>query len=165
LRSTSKFDQAYYSEGSFITSWDQRLDPHLFACKEAVDNGIDSFLTPGVLTPNQSELRTHLDETEDAVETGFRNERARSLSLPILPPVLPTKRNEPIPRGAEIIAIDDSDDDEEDSLVVVPPLDAILEMVTEPATVGPEEPEVLERSQTSKLYFIIFFAGNLISLL
>ena len=150
MRSTSDFYQGYYSEGNVITSWDQQLDPHLFARAEGVDNDIDSFLTPGVLTPNQSELRTDLDETEDAVETGFRNETARSLSLPIFPPVFPLKRNEPIPQDAEIIAIDDSDDDGEDSLVVVPPLDAILEMVTEPAIGYPEEPEVSDEFQTSR---------------
>ena len=149
MRSTSDFYQAYYSEGNVNTSWGQQLDPRLFGSAEGVDNDIDSFLTPGVLTPNQSELRIHLNETEDAVETGFRNERTRSLSPPISP-VLPLKRSEPIPQDAEIIAIDDSDDDGEDSLVVVPPLDAILEMVTEPATGHPEEPEVSEESQTSR---------------
>ena len=147
LRSVSEFQQNYY-EGNAIASWDE-LDPHFFAHTEDVDIGIDSFLSFGTFAPKQSELRTHLSGTEYPIETGSK-QSSQSMSLPALTSVAPSKRYEPIPQGAEVITLDDSDDDGEDSVEVIPPLNAILEMVTEPGTRHPEEPEVAEESQTSK---------------
>lgn len=150
LQPTSENCRDHYSKGKDIASLDLQFDPHFPAPAEDVDGGIDSFLTPEALTPSES--RIHLDETDEA-EIGSTHESVQPLLHSVSTPIFTSRRNEPIPQDAEIIAVDDSDDyeDEEDGLQVIPPPDAILEAATEPALVHLEESDVVvEEFQTGE---------------
>lgn len=125
-----------------MTSFGQQLASRFIAGPEDEENGMESL------------------PTMDAVEAGFRQATNQSM-FHSTSTVSPSKRNEPIPQDAEIIALDDSDD-EEDALQVTSPPEPHFETVTEPAIKLSEEPEP-EESLISKLNSTFFsFAGLLI---
>jgi hypothetical protein len=83
-----------------------QLDPSLL--QEDGGSGIDSFLTPGALTPNPSDVHSRLDGFE---ERQAEEEHATPHGILTLPP--PPTRGASISDDAEIIAVDDSDDEQD----------------------------------------------------
>lgn len=119
----SRIHSPYPSQGSEIHSegLDDRdevdappsfqLDPSLLL-QEDEGSGIDSFLTPGALTPNPSDVHSRLDEDEDGFEEQqAEEEHTTPHGISTLPP--PPTRGAPISDDAEIIAVDDSDDEQD----------------------------------------------------
>ena len=89
------------------------MDPSLL--QEDEGSGIDSFLTPGALTPNPSDVHSRLDEDEDGFEERQAEaEQATPHGILTLPP--PPTRGPSISDDAEIIALDDSDDERDNQI-------------------------------------------------
>ncbi|KAF8967960.1 hypothetical protein BDZ97DRAFT_1802168 [Flammula alnicola] len=98
------YAEDFYSGGDVRTMPGQRIDPALLSGTSDLDDGIDAFLTPGALTPNQSDERT-----------SFGGEEEEEIFQP--PPehyvTAPPQRDRPIPADAEFITIDDSDEEQD----------------------------------------------------
>lgn len=139
-------------EGFYPRGDSRRTASSLF---EAEDGDIDSFLTPGVITPNQSEMRSYLDEHSD-IGQELDQGRIESVSQSIS--TLPHPQRPPPPHDAEIITIEDSDDETaekdvlsmEDNLEVIPPSGYVAEWHTAPGVVI-EEVHATESSRFSNV--------------
>ncbi|KAF9485979.1 hypothetical protein BDN70DRAFT_988313 [Pholiota conissans] len=95
------YAEDFYSGGDVRTMPGQPIDPSFLSGTGNLDDSIDAFLTPGALSPSQSERISMLADEVD--EAGSLPERF----VPV-----PSKCREPIPADAEFISIDDSDDEE-----------------------------------------------------
>lgn len=89
-----------------------QLDPSLI--EDDKGNGIGSFLSPGVVTPNPSDVHSRLDEDKNSFEEWLGDELETPHGLSTL--LSSSARSAPIPDDAEIIGIDDSDDEQENQM-------------------------------------------------
>ena len=97
------YAQDFYYDGDVRILPGGRIDPFFLHGSADLDDGIDSFLTPGALSPNPSEERTSIGDDEGA---GIQGPPDHYVSVPLT-------RGQPIPSDAELIAVDDSDDEPE----------------------------------------------------
>ena len=139
----------------------RRTDSSLFAVNEAEDGGINSFLTPGVIIPNQSEMRSYLDGHSNIgqeLDQGSIESAPQNISTLSSHP-----QRRPPPQGVEIIAIEDSDDETtakdvlsmEDNLEVIPPSGYIAEWHTAPGDAPGVVIEEVHAAESSKLSNLI----------
>ncbi len=97
------YAQDFYYDGDVRILPGGRIDPFFLHGSADLDDGIDSFLTPGALSPNPSEEQMSIGDDEG---TGIQGPPDHYVSVP-------STRGQPIPSDAELITVDDSDDEPE----------------------------------------------------
>lgn len=109
------YAEDYYSGGDVRTTPDVPIDPALLSGTGGVEDDIDTFLTPGALTPSQAAE----ENTEDVFDEGDEEHTGEDGEGTILPPLtnlFVSSSRRSIPAHAEFIAVDDSDDEQEHRL-------------------------------------------------
>lgn len=95
------YAQDFYYDGDIRILPGGRIDPFFLHGSADLDDGIDSFLTPGALSPNPSDERTSIGDDEG---NGIQGPPEHYVAVP-------STRGQPIPYNAEFISVDDSDDE------------------------------------------------------
>lgn len=132
------FAEDYYSGGDVRTLPGAPIDPALLSGTGDVEDDIDSFLTPGALSPSQ--FKATNDDGE--IETDEENQIIQP------PPATQghvssprTQSNVPLPTEADIIAIEDSEEDKER------PVDELDELDDEDDNISLKYPDFGEEHQ------------------